>query len=200
MSGVKGAKGCFSYTAGHLYPYKLVLHLLKLVISRGVNLQTHTPVTSVSPTRNDAGQYTILTSRGTITAKTVVFASNAYTSSLLPEYTDKIVPVRGTACHIIVPPSTGKRAPYLPNSYIIRGSTSEYDYLIPRADGSIVVGGGRGSYINKLGNWYDNADDTKVLEGVREYFEGYMQRTFHGWEDSGAVIDKIWSGSKYPAT
>ena len=29
------------------------------------------------------------------------------------------------------------------------------------------------------------------------YFEGYMQRAFRGWEDSGTVLDKVWTGSKY---
>lgn len=138
------------------------------------------------------------TPRGSITAKTIVFATNAYTSSVLPEYKDKIVPVRGTACRIVTPSGKGKRSPYLPNSYIIRQEEGEYDYLIPRADGSIIVGGGRSSYAGDLKNWYNNADDSKILESTRKYFDGYMQRTFHGWEDSGAHIDKIWTGSKTP--
>lgn len=194
ISGVKGAKGCFSYTAGHIWPYKLVLHLLKLAISQGVNLQTHTPVEKVSSTRDHRGYWTVTTPRGSISAKTIVYASNAYTSAILPEYKNAIVPVRGVCSRIVTP--TGK-SPHLPNSYIIRlNSSSEYDYLIPRSDGSIIVGGARSAYINDLKNWYDVTDDSKVLETTKKYFDGYMQRNFHGWEESGAYTDKVWTGSK----
>jgi glycine/D-amino acid oxidase-like deaminating enzyme len=193
ISGVKGAKGCFSYTTGHLWPYKLVLHLLKLAISQGVNLQTHTPVERVSSTRDDRGYWTVTTPRGSILAKTIVYASNAYTSAILPEYKNAIIPVRGVCSRIVTP--TGK-SPHLSNSYIIRLNSSEYDYLIPRSDGSIIVGGARSAYIRDLRNWYDVADDSKVLEPPTKYVDGYMQRNFHGWEESGAYTDKVWTGSK----
>lgn len=193
LSGVKGAEGCFSYTAGHIWPYKFVLHLLKKAISQGVNLQTHTPVQQVSSSQDFEGYWTITTTRGAIRAKTVVYASNAYTSAILPEYKDSIVPVRGICCRITTPKSP---APYLPNSYILRSSGWEFDYLIPRTDGSIIVGGARGSYYQNLDSWYDNTDDSKLIQSAEYYFDGYMQRHFRGWEDSGAAVDKIWTGSE----
>ncbi|EME79257.1 uncharacterized protein MYCFIDRAFT_34106 [Pseudocercospora fijiensis CIRAD86] len=48
ISGVKGVKSCYSYTAGHIWPYKLVMELLSRAVKKGVNLQTHKPATSVS--------------------------------------------------------------------------------------------------------------------------------------------------------
>ncbi len=55
LSGVHGAKGCITYTTGHLYPYKFVMHMLSKAVDAGVNLQTHTPVTNVTPVHNVDG-------------------------------------------------------------------------------------------------------------------------------------------------
>lgn len=73
--------------------------------------------------------------------------------------------------------------PVLSNSYIIRIAPGEYDYLIPRSDGSIVVGGGRRDYVKDLSSWYNNADDSKLIESAKNYFDGYMQKYFSGWEN-----------------
>ncbi|CAK1362057.1 putative oxidoreductase OrdL [Cercospora beticola] len=190
ISGIKGAKACFTYTAAHVWPYKLVLHLLQKAVGKGVNLQTHTPVKSVKPA-GGSGRWAVETERGTMQAAKVIYASNAYTSSLLPEYKGKIIGVRGICSRIV---STKPDAPLLTNSYIMRLAPGEYDYLIPRSDGSIIVGGGRRDYFKQLDSWYDNYDDSKLIESAKHYFDGYMQRHFRGWEDSGAYTDACWSG------
>ncbi|KAF5536997.1 gamma-glutamylputrescine oxidoreductase [Fusarium mexicanum] len=190
MSGVKGAKGCFTYTAGHLWPYKLIHHMFSEAISQGINLQTNTPVLSVSDTQDATGQYTLRTSRGEVRARKVVFATNAYTGSLLPEYKNKIIPYRAVCSRIKTP---GPH-PLLSNTYALRFSDWNFDYLIPRLDGSIIVGGARDAYIRSVDSWYGNVDDTQVIAEARSYFDGYMQRHFHGWEDSGAYVDDIWTG------
>lgn len=193
LSGIAGAKGCFSYTAGHLSPYKFVLHLLNKAVSAGVNLQTNTPVTSISDTE---GNVNVTTPRGSVRTSKIVFATNAYTSFLLPEFSDMIVPVRGICSHI----APGKLpAPPLSNSYIIRWSGNEYEYLIPRLDGGIVVGGARSRYFLDLDSWYKNVEDDKLIEPARTHFDGYMQRVFRGWNDSGASTSKVWTGSKQAA-
>ncbi|KAG9496258.1 hypothetical protein J7337_012842 [Fusarium musae] len=190
MSGVKGAKGCFTYTAGHLWPYKLIHHMFSEAIKQGINLQTNTPVTSVSDTQDVTGHWTLHTSRGGVRARKVVFATNAYTGSLLPEYKSKIIPYRAVCSRIKTP---GPHS-LLNNTYALRFSDWNFDYLIPRLDGSIIVGGARDAYIRSVDSWYGNVDDTQVIEEARSYFDGYMQRHFHGWEDSRAYIDDIWTG------
>lgn len=191
FSGIKGAKACASFTAGTIWPYKLITQLTKLILDTGsANLQTHTPVTSV--TRNDSGGFTVTTPRGTITAKKVVHANNAYVSGLLPQYSQSIVPCKGLCTHISVP--EGTRAPLLNNSYIIREEDETVSYLIPRADGSIVVGGANVRYRPHLDQWYNNMDDSTLIEEVKDYYDGYMQRIFHGWENSGAKVSKTWTG------
>lgn len=197
LSGVKGAKGCVSYSAGHLWPYKLICALLQMAVDAGVNLQTHTPVTGVSGTSDVEGYYTLTTKeRGTLRAKKVVYATNGYTSSILPEFENKIVPVRGICSHIV---PRRKPAPHLPNSYIIRWSPTEYEYLIPRLDGSIVVGGARERYYKDLDSWYNTVEDDKLITtgNAHHHFDDYMQKYFKGWEDSGAYTHKVWTGSKF---
>ncbi|EED23993.1 FAD dependent oxidoreductase superfamily [Talaromyces stipitatus ATCC 10500] len=191
ISGVKGAKACASFTAATLWPYKLILHLTKLILETGlVNLQTHTPVMAV--TRQTSGGFIITTPRGATFARKVVYANNAYVSRLLPQYSQAIVPCKGLCTHISVP--EGTRSPLLNNSYIVREREGIVSYLIPRADGSIVVGGANLKYYPFLEQWYDNVDDSTLIEEVKDYYDGYMQRNFHGWEETGAKVDKSWTG------
>ena len=194
VTGVKGAKGCASFTAAHLWPYKFIMHLLASTVSKGLNLQTHTPVTHVS-SPSDAGEPCLVsTTRGNIRAKKVIFASNGYTAGMLPEYTEKIVPCRGTCCRIVTPDL--EKAPYLTNSYVLGQGGGIYDYLIPRADGSIIVGGAKATMGKDRSIWYDNIDDSEVIEPAKDYFKTYMQDHFLGWEDSGAYVEKVWTGGK----
>lgn len=196
FSGVQNAVGCFSYDTGHIWAYRFVLHLLQKVVSQGVNLQTHTPVTKIteSPHPSSPHRWRVETSRGTVAAKKVVFATNAYTSSLVPQYQGKIVPVRGTCCRIAIPPAS--QVPRLTNTYTLRLNAWDYDYLIPRGDGSIVVGGARSTFIHDEKNWYNVSDDSRVLEPAVRYFDGYMQRHFVGYENSHAYTDRVWTGSE----
>ncbi|CAG9948019.1 unnamed protein product [Clonostachys rosea f. rosea IK726] len=192
VSGVKGAQCCFSFTAAHLWPAKLVHGLLEKLVNKGLQLYTTTPVTSVSPSRDSDGMWAVQTSRGTIRAKKIVYATNGYTGSVLPEYANKIVPVRGIACHIDSP--KGSNTPHLVNTYGIRFDSRNNDYLIPRADGSIVVGGARQRFWHNRERWFGNNRDDELVDEAVSYFDGYMQQHFRGWEDSGAKVKEIWTG------
>jgi len=128
-------------------------------------------------------------------AKKVIHATNGYAKSLLPEYAANIVPCKGICCHIAVP--SGQTAPLVNNSYIIR--TPEHDgavlsYLIPRADGGIIVGGASQIFRPHKEQWYDNTDDSVLIDSAKNYYDNYMQRTFRGWENSGAEVKHIWTG------
>lgn len=194
VSGVKNAKGCFSFTAGHLWPYKFVMHLLGCAIAKGLNLQTHTPVTHVTSSPDAHGCYAVTTPRGTIITKKVIFASNAFTAGILPEYSQKIVPCRGICSRIVTPDPN--KAPYLNNTYNMETGPGMSDYLIPRVDGSVIVGGAKPTMSKDKSVWYDNTNDNELIEPAKGYFDEYMQRRFIGWEESGAYVDKVWTGSK----
>lgn len=132
-------------------------------------------------------------------ARMVVHANNGYAAGLLPEYSKNIIPCKGICCRITVPPNGS--APLVDNSYIIRTKDDKgLEYLIPRADGSIIVGGASQTFRPFKEQWYNNTDDSVLIEAATHYFTNYMQRTFRGWENSGAKVDKIWTGGKLPDT
>ncbi|EMD84899.1 hypothetical protein COCC4DRAFT_154574 [Bipolaris maydis ATCC 48331] len=191
VSGVRGALSCHTYSGARLAPYRLVTHLLQKAVNQGVNLQTFTPVESVRAIENDAQgfKWAVDTCRGTVKTKTVIFATNGYTSALVPEMKGKIVPVRGMVAHITAP-----NAPQLKHSYMMRLSDFEYDYMIPRPDDSVVVGGGRRDFYKNLDDWFDVVDDSKLIDAGKEYYDGYMQRHFPAWENSGACTQYLWTG------
>jgi glycine/D-amino acid oxidase-like deaminating enzyme len=170
--------------------------MFRSAVDRGVNLQTNTLVTELAEVvdGNGSSRWVVTTNRGIIRAPKVVLATNAYTAALLPEYKDKIIPYRGISCKI----STRGQAPLLANSYGLRFAPWDFDYLIPRPDGSIIVGGGRSAYFLAKDMWYANTDDSQGVNEVKRYFEQYMQRHFRGWENSGAYVEDIWTGSKSP--
>lgn len=144
---MREAKLAFSLPACSLWPYKFVTQLLSRLVDRGaVNLQTNTPVTEVRQERNGSGHSLLLTPRGQIKAKKVVFATNAYTSGICPQYTGIIVPTRITASHIA--PSPEPVWPRLSHTYNIwyNSGRDRVDYLNPRPDGGIVVGGAKWTY------------------------------------------------------
>ncbi|ESZ89547.1 FAD dependent oxidoreductase superfamily [Sclerotinia borealis F-4128] len=193
ISGIKGAKACSTYTVATLSPYKLITSLLASALATGsVNLQTHTPVTSINQSAH--GDFLVETPRGILRARKVVHANNAYVSGLLPEYAKNIIPCKGICCHITVP--KGATAPLVDHSYIIRTEDGILDYLIPRPDGSIIVGGASATFRPYKEQWYNKVDDGKLIQATMEerYYENFMQRTFRGWNNSGAKVESIWTG------
>ncbi|KAH8602224.1 FAD dependent oxidoreductase [Bisporella sp. PMI_857] len=194
VSGVKGAKACATYTAATLWPYKFIIHLLKKALGTGrVHLQTQIPVTKV--TQLPAGDFVVETPRGSMRAKKVIHANNGYVSGLIPEYSASIVPCKGICSRISVPKTASLAAPLVTNSYIIYTPDGfGLDYLIPRHDGSIIVGGASHTFRPFKEQWFNNVDDGVLIEAAKDYYDGYMQRTFRGWDNSGAKVDKIWTG------
>ena len=202
LTAVEGAKGAFSVPACSFWPYKFVTSLLEQTMVRNwrLNLQTETPVLSVETT--DDGLNVVHTDRGSVTGKKVIFATNAYTGALLPEYRGIITPYKGTAAHLAAEKGTEPVFPHLSHTYNIDfGRTlalDPVDYLNPRPDGGIVVGGAKPLYEKQKELWYNTVDDSTLVEPVikAKYFKGYMQRNFKGWQDSGTGVEKIWTGSK----
>lgn len=208
VTSIRGCKGAFSVPACSLWPYKFVMGLLERTLQETtstLNLQTETPVTHVEEVLNDdddsSGESIVYTPRGSVRAKKVIFATNAYTGALLPEYRGVIKPYKGTAAHLAGRKGGEPVYPHLSHTYNlefeIKPGHVMRDYLNPRPDGGIVVGGGKWIYEHEE-VWDDTVDDSTVFESVAGdgYFEGYMQRNFRGWEDSGAVAEKIWTGSE----
>jgi glycine/D-amino acid oxidase-like deaminating enzyme len=154
-------------------------------------------VHEISQSQNPDGSWTVTTPRGKITAGKLILATNAFTSALAPEYSKAIVPCKGVCTQIAAAPGAPRQE--LPCTYCIRLGPGAFIYQISRNDGSLIVGGASHTFKADLGEWFGNPDDGTLVRGMERYFDGYMQRTFFGWEDSGAEVKHIWSGGMcYP--
>ncbi|KAL7905190.1 FAD dependent oxidoreductase [Trichoderma velutinum] len=191
LTRAKDSKAALSVPACSLWPYKLGAGLLSISIKKGVNLQTNTCVTSVAATRTADGYYLVNTSRGIIKARKILFASNGYTAGILPEYQDKIIPWRGINSRIVV--GEDQIPPNLSNTYNLHNYPGTDEYINPRPDGSIIVGGAKTSYWHDKKQYYNNADDSTLIEPAKHYFDEYMQKYFLDYTGSGAYTDMIWT-------
>lgn len=171
--------------------------LLARVLEGGhLNLQTQTPVSSITVSAD--GISVIHTSRGSIKAQKVIFATNGYTAGVLPLYTEKIIPVKGTCSHISVSKHLEFPPPHLSYTYGITYEPPRLrDYLVPRPDGGVICGGANHTFVANRKLWFNNFDDSTLfpVPATQQHFQTVMQDNFRGWENSGARVDMIWTGS-----
>jgi glycine/D-amino acid oxidase-like deaminating enzyme len=156
---IPSAAGAIIQTpAASLWPYKLVAWILENLLATNTpsnasfNLQTNTPATHLQRTE---GLWIVHTSRGMIAAKQVLLTTNAYTSHLLPAFSDLIVPVRGEMSSLLPPKDMvpGSDNPPLIKTYCFLGNgdqnINQDDYLVQRPSssngkgGEFMFGGGR---------------------------------------------------------
>jgi glycine/D-amino acid oxidase-like deaminating enzyme len=155
--------------AARMWPYKFVSRILEdLLLSTELkgsfNLQTFTTVESLMEHNSDS--WTVKTSRSEIKASKVVLATNAYTSHLLPNFSDLIVPVRGQMSSLIPFPSAAGNN-RLKASFGFDGEAID-EYLIQRPNergGHLMYGGGRQTGSQTVGV----ADDSVVDEEIAKY-------------------------------
>ncbi|THY22475.1 FAD dependent oxidoreductase [Aureobasidium pullulans] len=195
VTSIKGAKAAVSMPACSLWPYRFVTQLLSCMIDRKeVSLYTHTPITSIDSSNPAA---TILhTPNGSVTTKKLIFATNAYTSAICPSFKEAIIPYKGTACHIAPENPISPHLNFTYNIYYDRQNDpdSKVDYLNPRPDSGIIVGGANWLFKSHKSLWYNTTDDSTLIPNTRPYFSTYMQNNFLGWEDSNAKITHLWTG------
>lgn len=188
--GFKDVKFAVSFPAGQVHPYKLVHALLRGSIESGLELFTHIPVTQVS---QHSHAWHITTGRGTVKATKVIFATNGYTGALIPQLSQKIIPVRGTACRISSSPlSHVKSTLDRTYTYGVRWNAGESDYIITRADGSTILGGAKQCFLKDLDKWYDNVDDSELInEASQSHFRDFMRDETH---QDGGKVEEVWTG------
>ena len=182
------------WKAASLWPYKLVAFVLERLLADGqgrFNLQTNTPATGLTSSTPGGGGggatlWTVHTARGTVTAPRVLLATNAYTSHLLPQFSDLVVPVRGQVSALKPPPPPSSPSADHPHdqppldighTFYIAGEPddpySRDDYLIQRPPpaAELVFGGGRKHARGRgVGVW----DDGDIDEPVAWYLRGEL--------------------------
>lgn len=189
-------------TAGSLWPYKLIAFILeKLIKESKLNLQTNTPVTRMESSKNLPGNL-LHTHRGTVRARNVILATNAYTSHLLPEFADLIVPERGVMTALLPP----KGSKMLAHSYgfvgAMGGNPMHDDYLVqrpfsgvPNPSGHLMFGGGHAWKKLKM---VGETDDSVLDEGCTRYLrQSLLKLLLLGGETEDIDELKVthqWSG------
>ncbi|KAL7917455.1 FAD dependent oxidoreductase [Trichoderma austrokoningii] len=183
--------------AASLWPYKLVAFVLeRLLVAGGFNLQTNTPVTGIervqippelSSSHADdkavSGSWTVHTSRGNISARYVLLATNAYTSHLLPQFSDIIVPVQGQVS------SLKPKGPLdIGHTFYFVSDLDDRrdDYLMqrPLPGAELIYGGGRiRAEGQRLGVWDDSTIDERVSEYLKGELSGLMDLSIRGQEN-----------------
>lgn len=188
--------------AARMWPYKFVARILEDLITSTklngtFNLQTLTPVTELaSEVHRDQDFVLVKTERGTIKAKKVVLATNAYTSHLLPQMSDLIVPCRGQMSALKPFPSVSGED-RLRTSFGFSGDGLD-DYLIQRPNESgahLMFGGGR-QHGPSLGITNDNQLDQKTASYLRGRLVDVLNLPEGGEKTSWTEMDATheWTG------
>ncbi|KAI1817297.1 FAD dependent oxidoreductase [Poronia punctata] len=202
--------GGIVYEAGSIDAYRFTIGLLKLCLEMGLNLQTFTPVTSITKQQqqqsgndsNNRNTWSIQTSRGTIlSTKRLILATNGYTAHLVDRFRGVIVPLRG---HVTAqrPGSdmpnkgTGLDATY---SFIYEGG---YDYMITkpkgsRFEGDLIIGGRLTSAecegLYEYGTTDDTTEDEDIMRSLRDSLPGYFGENW-GDDHPDGRVRRQWTG------
>ena len=190
-------------TAGTLWPYKLVTYILESLVKEGkLNLQTNTPVIKVEECADQTAKTILHTPRGTIKAQHTILATNAYTSHLLPEFDDLIVPERGIMTALL--PPNGMQP--LETSYgfvgALGGKPTHDDYLnqrpgsnVPNPAGHLMFGGGRvAGELESIGT----SDDSVLDQGSVRWLKAALLTLLDLGRESDELVEldatHTWSG------
>ncbi|KAF5719798.1 FAD dependent oxidoreductase [Fusarium globosum] len=189
--------GAVTYTAGALWPYRLVTSVWNDLLERfsGLSINTHTPVEKVS--HNQDGSYTVTTPRGIIKAKHVIHTTNAHAGQLLP-------PVRGCVVGAIAHMSAQRPGSSFPPTQGNRSWSVIYspgfDYITQRPDrpdgtpGDLMIGGGffrsKEDGLDQVGIWDDSKNHALPLMHIR----GVMPSVYEPNWGPGSSLIKAWTG------
>ncbi|KAJ5099971.1 hypothetical protein N7532_006972 [Penicillium argentinense] len=188
--------GVISVPSASVWPYKWITGVLgQLIDKQKLNVQTNTTVTSISD--EDTFEYAIVrTNRGDIRARHVVHAQNAWIGHLLPELRPFVSPVRVNVVHFGAvsndeSASVASKSPFkLDSKYSLwlRYGEKDYDYLIQRGDGGLVVGR---ACTGRKATSDDSQTDIQPMQHLRGFAEETLASAPAG---SSSHIDRAWSG------
>ncbi|CAL5869936.1 uncharacterized protein PFLUO_LOCUS4169 [Penicillium psychrofluorescens] len=174
--------GAIGIPAASVWPYKMVTALLdKMVQENGLCVQSNTNVISVADTK-DTNCAIVQTNRGAIKARNVVHATNGWMGHLVSEFRPYISPVRGNVIHQVI------HSPVLSlkNSFWHRYAAKDWDYLIQRPKGDVVVG--RANIGRRA-----TGDDSQTDFCPQIHLRGVIAET-HLCDQLSSEITHSWSG------
>ncbi|KAJ7201224.1 hypothetical protein C8J57DRAFT_1455102 [Mycena rebaudengoi] len=163
------------------YPWKLVAYIMRKCLSNGLNLQTWTPVTSITASTEAARLWDVHTARGAISTPTVIHP-----------------PPTVHMCNKVVLPRA------LQGASILAARGGHYS-INPRcnADGILLLGGNAPN--QKKLNEYLGADPTRLFDDSLSNFQAVTDAVneltstaFEGWDADGPApgvgAEYSWSG------
>jgi glycine/D-amino acid oxidase-like deaminating enzyme len=196
---VKGAICAYEWPAGSSHPAKLSQWLLKKVVSDGVTLLTHCPVTEVKRCDLPDVMWEVCTSRGQIITPTVIHCTNAHAGLLLPHLAPHVTPNRAQA-HSMIPGPSMSGPKILKSTFSIRYSRLHFYSLIQRkSDGTLILGVSRHnptlSELTKSG--IISIDDSHYNDEIVQDALTQFQKLFSESESPkmlGEGLDHPWTG------
>eukprot|EP01084_Bolivina_argentea_P255670 430146_1 len=154
-----------------------------------LNIQFQTTVNSVTSNEND--KWDVHIDNYIITSDIVVFATNGYTSYLLPEYSDRIVAAKN---QVIM----SKEWNYFIWNELLSGFSTDYEYWYQRIeDNKILIGGGRNVVSDNENQWIGNYNDSYIDMNVSIYLQQYLSNLYTEIANSTnkqIEIDVEWQG------
>lgn len=182
--------GAITYPACSLWPYKLVTALIERCLQHGMFLYSHTPALDITPSSNR--KWKIKTSKGYVHCDRIIHATNGYATFLVPELSEKLVPLRGHAAAI--DPSPNYSETPLDHSYAFHWG-DDFDYLIQRpSDGRpLIYGGGDTAHPEGYTNGVGNYDDSKICPIIANNLAECIPSTFIGW-NKDPDYRCVWTG------
>ncbi|WP_426143878.1 NAD(P)/FAD-dependent oxidoreductase [Pseudomonas sp. DWP3-1-2] len=128
--------GMIDMGSGHLHPLNLALGEAAVAQSLGVQLFEHSAVTRI----DHGPQVTVHTAQGSVSAKTLVLACNAYLNGLNPQLSGKILPA-GSYIIATEPLSEAQAHELLPQNMAVCDQRVTVDYFRLSADRRLLFGG-----------------------------------------------------------
>lgn len=176
-----------THPSGTLCSACFVFALLNKTLSLGeLNLQTRTTVLRVDSINSDTSNdlWRVVTDRGHVDTSTVVFATNAWTSQLVPFFDRRITPVRGQVI------ATAPQPPLWPYGMGESGGDNDA-YFHQSATGEIVLGGFRArANSSQVGIFDDSQIDPQIADALR----AYLPSTFPQPLGRNTTVVQQWSG------
>ncbi len=168
------AGGIIDYMGGHIHPLNLALGEADAVEKNGSVIFEMSPVTNI---KQDNGNNIVQTPDGSISCKTVILCGNAYLGRVMPQLTNRIMPV---STQILATEPLGDVASsILPTDICVEDIRYILDYFRLSADGRLLFGGGTN---------YGGTDPKNLETKLRKN----MHKVFPQLGD--VKIDYVWSG------
>lgn len=192
--------GAIRIPGNNLFPRKLVTAIFQRAQAQAarpdspvsLSLFTNAPVVSVTASDKTRGQWDVNTAVGSIRARFVIHATNAYASHLVPSLAagwHAIVPTRGQV--VAYQPAQGG------NPHWTTGWGGPDTYHFQRPGGECVILGGFRE--REPAEEFGNADDSAVSARVGAGLRGYLPVAFPKWfaPQAGGIEGDVqleWTG------